>query len=231
MLLAGLGRTRESLIGGTRLRTRVEHRRVRGHGRIIHLLGVCQGLEGEAEAVTGTLEEEQPVVVALALDPELAPRFAELGPAESLGPEDEAYARGLSEWGEVQLPSPEFRAAIRAAEAIDATVVGIDLPEDEYLDAFTDNVGVLALVKRAVRARIMRSFPPSAEDPAAYCRRFDARLNQGVFARLERRREHAMARRVAELPADADPAVVVEIQRVEGLEEALELHLDGKGPP
>ncbi len=219
----------ERLIRRARLIAGVETIRIDDGGATLHLLGVCQGLAGEATAVVEALEELQPNVVALALDPELAPQIGELAPSDGLSGEDAAYAEGLSRWGEVMLPPPEFRAAIHVAEQLGAEVVGVDMTEERYLDHYTDTVGVWDLTKRAVRSRWLGVRPIKAGDPSAYCRAFDARLNGGSFQVVERQREGVMADRLAELAQGGTISYVVEVQRLDGVTQALRQRLDRPG--
>jgi hypothetical protein len=208
----------------------VEETTVRVGTSTVRLLGLCQGLEGEAERACRVIGEHQPDVVALALDPELAPRFAELDGGHVLDARDQAYRQGLSEFGEVTLPSPGYRAAIELADEIGADVEGVDLPEPEYMDDYLASVGVLELAKRALQLRWMNVRPPRAEDAAEFCRAFDERLNSGPFGRLQRRREERMAEDLASLAPEASIVHLVEVERLDGVTRALEARVEGPDP-
>lgn len=199
----------------------VERTRVPGPHEIV-LLGCCEGLGGEAQAVFEAITELEPANVALALGPEVASHVHELAPEGRLGVEDEAYARGLSRWGEVRLPAPEHKAAIDAAGEVDAEVEGVDIPEGDYLDRYTASIGILDLTRRALRIRWMKTFPPSADDPVAFCRRFDERANKGPFGELEAEREQRMAEGVADLAEEGSVVHVVPVPRMDGIVSALE---------
>lgn len=198
----------------------VQTTRIQVNGERVHLIGICQGLEGEAEEAIEAIEDQTPAVVALALDPGVVERIDELEPARALGAEDEAYMKGLSEWGSVKLPAPTYPAAVEAAGRIDARVEGIDMHEGEYLERHLDRVGVLDMVKRALRVRWLGYRPPRADTPAAFCQAFDQKVNGGPLAGLQRAREQAMAKRLVEL-ASEDVLAIVEIERLEGVTRAL----------
>lgn len=198
----------------------VERTRVPGPNEIV-LLGCCEGLEGEAQAVYEAIADLEPDSVALSLGPQVASHVHELAPEGRLGVEDEAYARGLSRWGEVRLPAPEHWAAIDAAGEVDAEVVGVDIPEGEYLDRYTATIGILDLTRRALRIRWMKTFPPSADDPVVFCRRFDERANKGPFGELEADREQRMAEGVAELAKEGRVVHIVPVPRMDGVASAL----------
>lgn len=195
----------------------MERREVTVNGARIELLGACQGLEGEARHTAQAILEADPDIVALALDPELVEHVDELGPSPEASVEDEAYRRGLSEWGEVQLPPPEYEAAALAAEELDVPVRGVDLPEPDFVDRYTDLVSVVDLTRRAFRVRWMKVWPPSASTPAGFCESFDEKLNRGPFGQLEQAREVEIARRLGELSSEGSVSCVLSVQRLEGV--------------
>lgn len=201
---------------------RVEQRRVRGGDADIVLLAVCEGLEGEASAVQEAIHHQEPATVALALAPSVVSRVPEFVQEGRLDEEDAAYLRGLSRWGKVRLPPPEFDAALSAARAVGATVEGVDMPEEAYLDAFTHRIGILDLTKRALKTRWLKLRPPKAESPQSFCRAFDAALNKGPFAALEAKREEHMAKRLDELADQGPLTFVVDVPRADGILDALE---------
>jgi hypothetical protein len=200
----------------------VETTEVATDGTRVRLIGVCQGLAGEARAAVEALEAHDPSVIAVGLGPQMADHVDQLAPGEPLGAEDEAYRRGLSEWGEVSLPAPTYPAVAQAADRIGARVEGVDMAEADYLDRHLDRIGVFELLKRAVRVRWLGWRPPSAESPAAFCRAFDRRVNDGPFGRLQGDRERWMADELAGLAQQDDTvACVLEVERLDGVKQAL----------
>lgn len=199
----------------------MEEARVELGPTTVHLIGVCQGLDGEAEAAVEAIEAEDPAVVALALGPETAEDLDELAAAEALGAEDEAYMRGLSEWGSVTLPAPTFPAVAEAAQRLDARLEGVDMAEAEYMDRHLDRIGIAELLKRALKVRWLGWRPPKAESPDAFCRAFDERLNAGPFGRLQGDRERSMAESLAAIAEEESVACVLAVERLEGVKRAL----------
>jgi hypothetical protein len=199
----------------------VETAQVRIDGHVIDLVGVCQGLDGEAQAAVQAVEEREPGVVAVALGPAMAEEVDAIEGGEALGAEDEAYMRGLSEWGSVTLPAPTFPAVADAARRVDARLEGVDMPEADYLERHLDRIGIVELLKRALRVRWLGWRPPDAETPGAFCRAFDERVNEGPFGRLQGDRERSMAENLAAI-AEQDPVTcVLEIERLDGVKRAL----------
>lgn len=199
---------------------------VKVDGSRLTLIGVCQGLVSEAEAAVAAIEAEQPAVVAVALGPEMAENVDELVAGPALGAEDDAYREGLSEWGEVRLPSPTFPAVVEAAEEMEARVEGVDMAEADYLDRHLDLIGILALMKRALRVRWLGWRPPKVASPGAFCRAFDDRVNEGPFRTLQSDRERRMADALANLAEEDTVACVLEIERLDGVKQALRARED-----
>lgn len=190
-------------------------------GAPVTLIGVCQGLAGEATAAIEELETREPRVVALAVGPQMAEHVDELGASQVLGAEDEAYREGLSEWGEVRLPAPTYPAVAETAEELGARLVGVDMAEAEYLDRHLDKIGTMDLLKRALRVRWLGWRPPDAESPDAFCRAFDERVNGGPFGRLEEDRERWMADELASIAEQEPVACVLAVERLDGVKRAL----------
>ncbi len=187
----------------------------------VHLLGACQGLEGEAKLTHEAILEIQPRFVALGLDPYLVDHVDAFEAGSQFSVEDKVYRSGLEEWGSVTLPPPEYAAAIDAADDVGANVEGVDLPEGEYMDRYTDIVSVFDLTRRALRVRWMKTRPPNTTTPAAFCQAFDEQVNQGPYRELEEARERQIADRLETLAHDGSVACVIEIQRLDGVETRL----------
>ena len=193
-----------------------------GVGDRLELAGICLGLAGEAEAVVDHLAETRPAVLALGVAPELVDELHLLEPDDHLGGEDAAYVRGLSRWGDVALPGPEFPEATARAREMGVRVVGIDLGEIDYLDLYSDTISYGRMLRRSFKLRRLVRRPPRAADPHAFCRAFDRTLNHGPYAQLEQRRERTMAERLGELVAAGPVLAVVEVQRLDGIREELQ---------
>lgn len=209
---------------------RVERVRVKSLPNTVHLLGACQGLEGEAKLTKQAILEIEPRIVALSLDPFLLDHVHEFEEGSMFSVEDKAYRSGLEEWGDVTLPPPEYAAALEAAETIGARVEGVDLPEGAYMDRYTDIVSVFDLTRRALRVRWLRTRPPNTDTPVSFCQAFDVRVNQGPYRELEMDREREIADRLKALAQDGTVACTLEVQRLEGVQERLKAP-SARAPP
>lgn len=205
------------LIRGPTLKHDVELRRVQTDQGTILLLGICEGLVSEREAVAEALREHAPAKVALGLEPEMLDEIGRWEPSGALDREDKVYKDGLSEWGTVELPPPTYRVALTEAETLGASTYGIDLDETTYMAHFTEEVSVWDLFAKTWRLRRLGKKPPKADTPEAFCIAFDQRLNRGSFQSLEDLREVAMADRARDLADGGTVAVILPIPRLDGV--------------
>ncbi|MDX1612591.1 MAG: hypothetical protein R3185_09480, partial [Candidatus Thermoplasmatota archaeon] len=179
--------------------------------------------EGEAEAVRELAQELKPAIIALCLADEVVGEARAWAQTQgSLGSEDEAYVKGLSRWGEVALPAASYGVASQAGETLGADVVGVDLGEGPYLDRYTEQISMWDLFKRSWWLRKVAKRPPEAESPEAFCKVFDARINQGPFQALEAAREEAIAEGVSSLAQEGDVLVVLPVARLAGVKRRLD---------
>ncbi len=210
----------------------MESTSIKVNGNEVRLIGVCQGLEGEAQAAVKAIETHPPTVLALALGPELADNVEQITASEDpdaggpelqgLGAEDGAYAQGLSRWGTVRLPAPTFPAVVDAADRLDARIEGVDLAEADFLDRHLDRIGILELMKKALKVRWLGWRPPKADSPGAFCRAFDQRVNKGPLERLQRDRERSMAGNLEAIAHEGAVTCVLAVERLDGVKRALE---------
>lgn len=200
----------------------VELQSVRTPDGTIQLLGICEGLDGEAEAVVRALEANPPASVALALEPSMIDEVQHWERSEHLDREDKVYKQGLSRFGPVVLPPGEYAAALEAAEELGASVHGIDIGESTYMSRFTEEVSIWDLFAKTWRLRRLGKKPPKAGSPEAFCIAFDQRLNKGSFGLLEDLREGQIAERTMELTGQGPVAVVLPIPRLSGVARRLE---------
>ncbi len=204
------------------MNVRVELQSVATPDGTIQLLGICEGLEGEAEAVVQALEVNPPASVALALEPNMIDEVEHWESAEQLDREDKVYQQGLSEFGPVKLPPVEYAAALQVAEELGASVHGIDIGESTYMAHFTEEVSIWDLFAKTWRLRRLDKKPPKAGSPEAFCIAFDQRLNKGSFGLLENLREGRIADRTRDLTDQGPVTVVLPIPRLSGVARRLE---------
>ncbi len=210
-------RCNRTFIRGAGLPPDVELQRVETSAGTIVLLGTCEGLTSEVQAVTEALEHHAPDHVALALEPSIIGEIEHWELAEELDREDKVYKEGLSRFGEVELPPKEYAAAVAAAAELGAQLHGVDIGESTYMAHFTEEVGIWSLFGKTWRLRRLGKKPPKAETPEAFCLAFDDRLNTGPFREMEALREERIAAQARKLARDGTVAVVLPLPRLKGV--------------
>jgi hypothetical protein len=200
-----------------------------GECRVL-LLPVIRGLVSEGGRVAGEMRKFAPDLVALSISPEELKALREHD-GKALEPmcgteEENVYEAGLGKFGKVERPPRCFIDAITASDAAGASVVGVDLSEEDFTRAYVSLVSGWDFVRKALgrgsfgRARFDQS---SAE---AFVLDWDRRLRKvRGYDLLEKRREAEMAKRLQELAEKTERLLaVVEVERASGVAERLGEH-------
>ena len=202
----------------------------------IIIVATVNGLVAEVARVREAFEKHAPAAVALGVSPEgLAALLRFEGHAPDEDPFDDlpdaelAYAAHLGKFGEIDIPPPDVLEAARAARSAGLPIFGVDLTQEAYEEAFTQEVGVFALLRYGRIQRKLARKPPKAATAREFCIAWDARVGRvpGV-ARVETRRERAIANGVRALAQQANGTVLlfVDAAREAGVQAALR-QLDG----
>ncbi|MCA1813702.1 MAG: hypothetical protein LC624_07095 [Halobacteriales archaeon] len=192
-------------------------------GGTLHLVGTVPGLKSEGSRIGALFEELRPSAVALGVGPEdLAGLQAFVGGAtfEPMGNDaDDVYEHYLRQYGEVELPPPDFVAIVQLAGKAGLPIVALDLPEVAYVTRFTEEVSGWALLRYNRRIQQLARHPPPCDDAVSFHLWWDEQLRRlAGFAAVERAREQAMAARLrAEAWPAGDVLVVLEAARLEGV--------------
>lgn len=196
------------------------------------LLSTVQGLASEAPRVRAAFRRATPAAVALAASPESVAallRFApapDVDPFEDLSDHEFVYAHSLRRFGDVALPPPDLAEALRLAQEAGVPLHGVDLTEEQYEDAFTTEVSAWGLLRYGRIQRKLARKPPKAVDARAFALAWDARIRKVKgLARVEARREAAIAERARALAAQVGGRVLllVDAPREAGVAAALSL--------
>lgn len=204
---------------------------MRAGDRELHLFGTVRGLVSEAARVEGLFERVKPEVVALGVGPEDLEGLRQLDAGTAyehdFSEADDVYAHYLGQFGPVELPPRDLVRAVRLAAERKVPVVPIDLPEVQYVDAFTKAISGFELLRYNHRIRKLAKRPPQAEDALEFHLAWDRAIGKlRGFAALERHREAHMAERLRTAPELAGRVLVlVEAARLEGVVRA------SQGPP
>jgi len=114
---------------------------------------------------------------------------------------------------------------VRIAKATGVPLYGVDMSQEAYEEAFTEEVGVLALLRYGRIQRKLARKPPPAATPREFSLAWDASVRRvkGV-ARVEARRERAIAEGARALNERTEGVVllVVDAPREAGVRAALQ---------
>ncbi len=192
---------------------------------LVFALPVVRGLSSEGRAAAHAVNTTGPEAVGLSIAPEEveALRRYEGGPAEADNFEEEIYMAGLSAWEVPIKPPPCFQEAIRVADRLGVRVVGLDLDETAYTEAYTSRVSAFELFRQGrAKSRLARK-RFRASTPQAFVLEWDAEVNRSPgFARLQREREAHMASRLREMASTTSRILaVIEVERAKGVLAAL----------
>ncbi len=189
------------------------------------VLPVIRGLASERMRVRAAIEEVRPAAVGLSISPEELSmlRAHPSGDPEPPGAEEEAYAAGLSEFGEVEEPLRGFGEGIDVAGHGGIPVHPLDMDEEALSSAYLAAVSGWEFILSGARASKMRRWRARADSAEAFVLAWDAQTNQSKGLRdLQRQRERHMAHRIRELARDRGPVLaLVELERAKGVVERL----------
>jgi hypothetical protein len=198
----------------------VIRRELPGPPRLL-LVGVVRGLPSEVPLLRAALESFAPERLGVGLSSDeargLTDQFAgtETEPIVPLAPTEEAEIRGLTRYGEVQVPHPGFLSAIEWGRRTGVPVEPLDTSDEGYATMFTDHISYLELVRRTLRERRLTKEPPEAANADEYVLAWDRTIGRGRESEgFARARDQALSEAAARLGAGRQRiAVVVDRER------------------
>jgi len=190
----------------------------------LSILPTIKGLVREKKNVRSAFEAVGPDLVALPVSREGLLGLAAINrgkePEIFLSHYEEIYAIKLSRYGKVAVPPPSYTEAFAAAFKMGIPVKAIDLSEDEFADAFCQDVSTSNLVFHSLRWKWLKR---KKFRQATTARQFSLAWDRAVnslrgFRNLEGRREEHMARRLASLAMyHGKILAIIELERMGGV--------------
>jgi hypothetical protein len=190
----------------------------------ITILPTIKGLAREKRKVREAVEAVGPELIALPVSREGLEGLGAINrgkePEIFLSHYEEIYALRLSRYGKVAVPPPSYTEAFAAASEKNILVKAIDMSEDEFANAFCDDVSTTNLVYHSIRWRwLRRKRFRNAVNARQFVLAWDKAVNSlKGFRNLEARREQHMARRLLGLSKGRKRILaIVELERMEGV--------------
>ena len=164
----------------------------------IRILSTVKGLVSESDIVESEIESFDPDLVALGIGPEEVNGTREWnGEPYDMSGWDEIYGLSLRKIvGDkcVKLPPPSFSTAIKVSDSKKIDVIGIDMDEESFTEAYTKNISTWQLFKRGRLEKSMSKAGIEGKTPEEIALNMESSIRElSGFAILERERVKAMA--------------------------------------
>ena len=167
----------------------------------IRVLSTVKGLVSEAVVVEEEIESFEPDLVALSIGPEEIEGTRKWdGEPYDMSGWDEVYGLSLRKLvGDdgVKLPPPSFSKAIKVSDSKNIDVIGIDMDEISFTEAYTKNISTWQLFKRSRLEKSMTKSGIEGQTPEEIALNMESSI-RGLsgFANLERERVKTMAENI-----------------------------------
>ena len=194
----------------------------------VNILPVVNGLVSEAEKVKNAYGNYEAYAASLGIE-----SLQALKQRESIGLEtvdvselDIAYAKKMSIFGEIQVPSPAFCELVDRCAADGTQVIALDMNDTEFDDAYLECVSAVEfttvhrLAKKGYAAKMDES------SPEALALDWDRWVSKKKgFGRLDKMREKHIAEELMDIAKYRTSILaVIEVERVNGILEILKVN-------
>ncbi|MDG1545507.1 MAG: hypothetical protein P8R32_04595 [Candidatus Poseidoniia archaeon] len=164
----------------------------------IRILSTVKGLVSESQIVENEIEAFNPDLVALGMGPEEVNGTREWdGEPYDMSGWDEIYGLSLRKIvGDkgVKLPPPSFSTAIKVSDSKETDVIGIDMDEISFTEAYTKNISTWQLFKRGRLEKSMTKSGIEGQTPEEIALNMESSIRKlSGFSKLESERVKAMA--------------------------------------
>ena len=163
----------------------------------VRILSTVKGLVSESDIVESEIESFDPDLVALGIGPEEVNGTREWdGEPYDMSGWDEIYGLSLRKIvGDkgVKLPPPSFSTAIKISDSKKIGVIGIDMDEESFTEAYTKNISTWQLFKRGRLEKSMSKAGIEGKTPEEIALNMESSIRElSGFAKLEEQRLKAM---------------------------------------
>ncbi len=171
------------------------------------VFGGVKGLIRDGDNLVTELQGFRPDLMLLSVPPESIESLASFvkDPFEiTLSDYEEIYGTVLAEYGEVMAPPPIYTEALKYARRNDVEILGIDLTEKDYSDAYAENVGTMDLVRHSIRKNKLMRHPFLAKTPEEFVDEWSGLINKVKgLGKVDEARFRELMKRFGEILKDA----------------------------
>ncbi len=191
------------------------------------LLGIVKGLAKDAELAESTFEEVNPLAVGIHISPEelMGLEAVVQGEIEEvpLSSYEMVYAKKLSRFGEVQVPSPSLVTIFKKAKDKEIPVIALDMDEETYSDIYTETISGLSMIRTSLKLKGVNRKKFRSTTAEGFSIEWDRAVNSKAYMKLERIRENHMADEIRNSISKYSPLLcLVELERMNGIVSQLE---------
>ena len=188
----------------------------------IRILSTVKGLVSESTFVEKEIDSFKPDLVALGIGPEEVQGTRDWdGEPYDMSGWDEIYGLSLRKIvGEngVKLPPPSFSSAIKVSDSKNIEVMGIDMDENSFTDAYTKNISTWQLFKRGRLEKSMAKKGINGQTPEEIAMNMENSIRQlNGFAMLEEERVKVMNENLHEHLDKKRILAIIELANVDSL--------------
>ena len=188
----------------------------------IRILPSVKGLISHSKKVEDEINSFKPDLVVLSIGPEEVKGTREWdGKPYDMSGWDEGYGLSLRKLlgdSSVRLPPPSFSTAIKLSDSNSIEVVGIDMDEQSFTEAYTSNVSMWHLYKRGRLEKHMFKKGITGSTPEEISINMERSIREiDGFAKLEEQRVSTMAENIRSYSDKNRILAVIEIPNVDSL--------------
>ena len=188
----------------------------------IRILSTVKGLVSESDIVENEIESFKPDLVALGIGPEEVQGTRNWdGEPYDMSGWDEIYGLSLRKIvgdNGVKLPPPSFSSAIKISDSKNIEVMGIDMDENSFTDAYTKNISTWQLFKRGRLEKSMAKTGINGQTPEEIAMNMENSIRQlNGFAMLEEERVKVMNENLHEHLDKKRILAIIELANVDSL--------------
>jgi hypothetical protein len=181
-----------------------------------------KGLANDAVLAERLFDEIDPSAVAFHISPEELKGLKAVAAGKikqvPLSSYEMVYAKKLSVFGEVQVPSPSLVSVLKKAQKSGKTIIALDMDDESYSDQYTKDISGLSMVRTSLRLKTINRKKFTSTTPEEFSVEWDRAVNTKSYMKLERARERFMARGIRNALKKHKPLLcIVELERMIGL--------------
>jgi len=191
----------------------------------VDILPVVKGLVSEAEKVREAYGGYEAYAVALGIEEIIAlKRRDEMEEIQELSEIDMVYVYHLSNFGEIESPTPAFCELIDLCSNDSMEVIPLDMNNEEFTEMYVNTVNALEFVKehRLAKKGMKRRFDMSS--PESFAISWDNYLNKVKgYWKVSQKREEYIASQIEDTARYRHSLLaVVDVERISSIVEIIE---------